>query len=364
MLSQQNSDSRHAVRVHEQSTPIASLEDLPVVSIKIEKLTLDGSPRLAGEDLEHARLLASIHSTLPPITVRQQTMQVIDGRHRIHAALLNGQSVIDARLVECDERTGYVLAVRENVAHGLPLSLADRRAAAVTIITSHPHWSDRVVAEQTGLSDKTVSALRTSAPGSGGTEQNARLGRDGRLRPLNSAARRRPAAALIQEDPSVGLREIARATGLSPSTVRDVRTRINDGKDPVPARYSDSERDETAAVPPVGVAGVAGVANTEPAGAPRRSAFQFKPVNRDELMAKLMGDPSLKFNNSGRNLLRWLDRYTVSSADCRTLAPNIPDHWALPLADLARSCANAWAALAEQLEQRSEDAGPARQYDS
>jgi hypothetical protein len=361
----QNSDRRHSVDLQERSTPITSLDDFPVVTIEIEKLTLDGSPRLAGEDLEHARLLANVRSALPPITVRRQTMQVIDGRHRIHAALLNGQSVIEARLIECDELTGFALAVRENVAHGLPLSLSDRRAAAISIIASHPHWSDRVVAEQTGLSDKTVSTLRTTGPASGAADQNARLGRegrlgrDGRLRPLNSANRRRQAAAMLREDPSVGLREVARTTGLSPATVLDVRSRIDEGKDPVPARYRDTggatdEGDAAAATAPAAPARPTG-----PTGVPRRNVVQFEPINRNELMAKLMGDPSLRFNDSGRNLLRWLDRYAVNPENCRTLAPTIPDHWALPLADLARNCANVWITLAEQLEQRStDDAGP------
>ncbi len=266
-------------------------------------------------------------------------MQVIDGRHRIHAALLNGRSVIEARLVECDERTAFALGVRENIAHGLPLSLSDRRAAAVSIIAFHPHWSDRVVAEQTGLSDKTISTLRTVGSASDPAEQSARLGRDGRLRPLNSAAMRRKAAAMLREDPSAGLREIARSTGLSPTTVRDVRIRIDEGKDPVPARYSDTTNRSFAA------------ASTPP----RRRGGHLEPINRKALLAKLMGDPSVKFNDSGRSLLRWLERYSVNPENCETLAPNIPDHWALPIANLARSCATAWTMLAEQLEQRTSE---------
>jgi len=369
-----NSDRVDSPNAHGQdkATPITSLDHYPVVSVEIERLTLEGSPRLAGEDLEHARMLASVQDKLPPITVRRQTMQVIDGRHRIHAALLNGRSVIDARLVDCTERTAFALAVRENIAHGLPLSLADRRAAAVSIMDSHPHWSDRVVAEQTGLSDKTVSALRAANTVPGAAEQSARLGRDGRLRPLNSAARRRRAAAMLKEDPTAGLREIARSTGLSPATVRDVRIRIDEGKDPVPARYSNTgtgaatgHRAGAGANRAAGVAPRADSADqggesasAQPAQqpvAPRRSPSAIERINRNDLLAKLMGDPSLKFNDSGRNLLRWLDRYSVNPENCETLAPNIPDHWALPIANLARSCATAWMLLAEQLEQRSAD---------
>lgn len=335
-----NSDCVTSADVYGGSTPITSFEDYPIASIEIEKLTLEGSPRLGGEDLQHARVLAGIQGPLPPITVRRQTMQVIDGRHRIRAAQLNGRSVIDARLVECDERTAFALAVRENVTHGLPLSLADRRAAAVSIIAFYPHWSDRVVAEQTGLSDKTVSALRTTGPTPDSAGQGARLGRDGRLRPLNSAAMRRKAAAMLKEDPSAGLREIARSTGLSPATVRDVRIRIDEGKDPVPARYSDTTNRASAAA----------------AKPPRRRSGQHEPpINLKSLLAKLMGDPSLKFNDSGRSLVRWLDRYSVTPESCERQALNIPDHWVLPIASLARNCARAWTKLAEQLERRCTD---------
>src|SRR4029078_7378388 len=94
-------------------------------------------------------------------------MRVIDGMHRVRAALLNGRTRIDARLLDCDEGAAFVFAVKTNVKHGLPLSPSDRAAAAARIIAIHPHWSDRAVAAATALSDKTISPIpaRSTADG-------------------------------------------------------------------------------------------------------------------------------------------------------------------------------------------------------
>jgi ParB-like chromosome segregation protein Spo0J len=291
-------------------------------------------------------VLANVQGPLPPITVRRSTMQVIDGRHRIRAAIMNGRSEIDARLVDCDEGMAFALAVSENIAHGLPLSLADRRAAALSIIAYHPRWSDRVVAVQAGLSDKTISALRTAgAPvNDGSQEAEARLGMDGRLRPLNTAAMRRKAAQMLTERPEAALREVARSTGLSPATVRDVRMRLDTGKDPVPARYSGGQSRGSAEV----------------IRARRRNGEQAALINLRDLLAKLRSDPSLKFSEAGRNVVRWLDRHAVDPESSAAVATRVPDRWAITVAHLARSSAMTWTMLAEQLEQRPSDDGTAR----
>lgn len=271
-------------------------------------------------------------------------MHVIDGMHRIRAALLNGRDSIAARLVDCDERTAFVLAVKANITHGLPLSSADRKAAAVSIMASHPEWSDRSVAEAAGLSDKTVSAIRASAT-SKLPQSNSRVGRDGRVRPLNSASRRRQAAAMLIERPDAGLREVARATGLSPATVRDVRRRADRGEDPVPERYRT----------PAGPQLLHAVRTLPKTGAqPRQSAME---IDGKTLLTKLMHDPSVRFSEAGKYTLRWLYQYTVDAPSCQGLGENVPDHWAELVADLARNCAMAWTALAEQLEERAAQDG-------
>ncbi|MEU3337907.1 ParB N-terminal domain-containing protein [Streptomyces sp. NPDC006668] len=334
--------------VLDRELSIPRIESYPAVSIGIDELVLEGSPRSAGEDPDHTRTLADVAEELPPIIVHRSTMQVIDGMHRVRAALINGSTVIRARLIDCDERTAFVLAVKANITHGLPLSPADRKSAAASIIASHPEWSDRIVAAATGLSDKTVAVIRTSATAEL-PQSNERLGRDGRVRPLNSASRRRQAAAMLLDRPDAGLREVARATGLSPATVRDVRRRTHRGEDPVPERYRAAERAEqvTKDAP---LPAVQPIRRLTGAPVPAQS-----PVDRQALMAKLMNDPSVRFSESGKYTLRWLYQYSVDQESCQSLGDHVPHHWAELVADLARSCAMAWATLAEQLEERSSE---------
>lgn len=339
-----HTDGEHVGLVvgRKDTTPGIPVEAHPIRSVEIADLVLLGSPRSAGEDPVHTRALAEIDD-LPPILVHQATMQVIDGMHRVRAAQLNGRTAIRARVVDCDSATAFVLAVRANVTHGLPLPPQDRRAAAQFIIALHPQWSDRAVAAATGLSDKTVSGLR-SAPAPGAPQHRERVGRDGRVRPLNSAARRRQAAVMIAERPDAGLREIARATGLSPATVRDVRLRTGRGEDPVPAKYREAATADL--VPRAAPAQQAAVAP-----AARRSAPAGR-VDGRTLLAKLMSDPSLRFSEAGRVALRWLHHHTVDLDGCRDVGGTIPDHWSAPVAELARSCAMAWLTLADELEER------------
>ncbi|MBZ9641723.1 ParB/RepB/Spo0J family partition protein, partial [Streptomyces sp. PSKA30] len=132
----------------------------PVVEVEIGSLSLSGSPRLGGERPEHIQLLAAAQKPLPPITVHRPTMRVIDGYHRLKAARLRGERTIAARFFDGDEAAAFVLAVKLNVTHGLPLALADRKRAAERIVVSHPQWSDRRVASVTGIAPGTVGEIR------------------------------------------------------------------------------------------------------------------------------------------------------------------------------------------------------------
>ncbi|MEU6449817.1 ParB N-terminal domain-containing protein [Streptomyces sp. NPDC048232] len=329
-------------------------EQQPPTPVRIDSLVLADSPRLAAENPDHVRVLAEAGDCLPPITVHRSTLRVVDGVHRVRAALLNGRTEIAARLLDCDPADAFVLSVEANVTHGLPLSRADRAAAAARIILSHPQWSDRAVATTAGLSDKTVSRIRAQSAAANGVPTGTRIGRDGRVRPLDSTWRRRHAAAIFRERPDAGLREVARATGLSPTTVRDVRRRIDLGENPVPLRYRTQE-DNPAQSSPVA-----------PAPAPRRPAAPAQAVrgsfvvDRQRLLAKLGGDPSLRHTEAGRRALRWLHHHSVDGDGIEALGQGLPCHWAPDVADLARSCAAAWNELAEQLQRRAEQRQPIR----
>jgi ParB-like chromosome segregation protein Spo0J len=316
---------------------ISDVEAHPVTIVPISSLIVENSIRQQGEDSGHVELLAGAADDLPPIVVHRSTMRIIDGVHRVRAAMLNGDDKIAARLIDCDDRVAFVLAVKANVTHGLPLSQSDRAFAAAMVIRSHPQWSDRAVAAATGLSDKTVSRIRTrSGQVTDNLRSESRRGRDGRLRPLDTGPMRQQAAAMIQANRAVTLREVASATGLSIATVRDVRQRVDRGENPVPVKYQRPGK------------------NGKRSGAQAKARQGATASDHRALLTKMTHDPALKFTEAGRNALRWLHDHTVDDEDLENLGQDLPDRWAPVVASLARDCAKAWSGLADELEQRTD----------
>ncbi|NYV76215.1 ParB/RepB/Spo0J family partition protein, partial [Streptomyces sp. UH6] len=166
---------------------IGAIRRSPVEQVRLDALRLTGSPRSEGEDSRHVRLLGEAETALPPIVVHRATMRVVDGVHRVRAASLRGLERIDAQFFEGGKDEVFVLSVALNTAHGLTLSLADRTAAALRILTTHPDWSDRSVATVAGISATKVARLRHDVAATGAT---FRVGRDGRSRPVDAAAGR------------------------------------------------------------------------------------------------------------------------------------------------------------------------------
>ncbi|GAA3545477.1 ParB N-terminal domain-containing protein [Amycolatopsis ultiminotia] len=295
------------------------------------------SPRRSGADPEHVARLAAIDGPLPPILVDRRTMCVIDGTHRLLAAAANGHATIEAEFFDGTAEDAFLRAVRANVTHGLPLSQEDRRAAAGRIVSTHPHLSDRAIAHVAGLSAKTVAIVRRGLGDAAG-QPAARVGRDGKLHPLDKAAGRNRAAALIGEYPDASLREIARRAGVSPATVSDVRKRLACG------------------APPAGTTAPA-PGNTAPMPAPPPPAPAPAPVPMPDLrrpdpgplLAKLVRDPSLRSREDGRQLLRLLHRDAAAKNELSTLATAVPSHCTEVVHGLARHYAEMWLEFAQQL---------------
>lgn len=310
--------------------------------LPISSLLPADSPRLAGEDMQHARLLADSDAELPPILVHRKTLQVIDGMHRLRAAVLRGENEIRVRYFDGGEDAAFVIAVEANIAHGLPLSLADREAAAARILKSHPQWSDRAIAAVAGLSAKTVGAIRSGATADL-PQLHSRIGRDGRVRPLNSADGRRRASELFRLRPNASLRTIAREAGISAGTARDVRERMRRGEDPIPPR----QRDNSGAKPSTPERDLRrGVA----AGRVSRSR------DRATILRNFRRDPSVRFTDTGRNLLRWLDARAIGVDGWESVVRAIPPHCAYVIADLACAIAEEWLGVAEYLRQNTDPA--------
>ena len=274
-------------------------------------------------------MLSRIDARFPPILVHRKTMRVIDGMHRLGAAILRGDELIEARFFDGTEHEAFILAVQANITHGLPLSVADRSRAAERIIATEPTWSDRAIAAAVGLGARTIGTIRLRMRTQSDGEVQARTGRDGRVRPVDSAKGRLIAAQIIRERPDAALRTIAREAGVSLATARDVRLRLQNDEDPLQPRH----RQRSKAQPSVAAA----------------------PQDRPDLATILQGlqnDPSLRFTESGRNLLRWIFSRAIRADQRLDVAGKVPPHRTEIIADVARSCADEWLRLAEELERR------------
>ncbi|GAA2400787.1 ParB N-terminal domain-containing protein [Nonomuraea africana] len=297
-----------------------------VIRLPIRLLKQGRSPRLSGIDRAHVRVLAELNSRLPPILVHHPTMEVIDGVHRLCAARLNGRDEIAARLFAGSAAQAFLLAVETNLAHGLTLSLAERKAAARAIIVDHPDWSDRRLGAATGLSPKTVAALRRRST-EDSPQLSERVGQDGRVRPLNNAEGRRIASEVIAARPDAPLREIAKAAGVSVGTAHDVRTRIRKGEDPLTRRRQLRT-------------------DAEPAG------IEGEDSDVRLVLETLRRDPSLRYSSRGRSMLRWLDSLVLREEQVSALLNDVPPHSALLVAKLARHCATVWGRIAESIDEK------------
>jgi hypothetical protein len=275
-----------------------------VTRVAITALGPADSPRLRGEDLKHVHLLAQSGAALPPILVHRPTMRVIDGMHRLRAARLRGESDIQVTYYDGDDLGAFIEAVRANITHGLPLTLADRRAAALRILTANPELSDRSVAGLTGLSPKTVGAARRNA-GAQLLGPAYRLGQDGRWRPSRTIAPPHPAA------PCPGDRPGPRA--------------------PAPARTTATRTTASSA---------AATARKRPSTA----------KDAHSIIQHLAQDPALRLSERGRALVRRLTTLSPRPSEWSELIAAVPPHWAERLAQLAIANAREWDHLAIKLQ--------------
>jgi hypothetical protein len=313
-----------------------------VVRVPIESLVRSGSPRLEGENAEHVRTLAESGAALPPIVVHLPSRKIIDGMHRLQVAILRGEKDIEARFFQGTETDVFLLSVAANIQHGLPLSQDDRIAAAERIFIMHPEWSDRMVAIVVGLSGKRVAALRRQLAGH--TPQPAvRIGRDGRSRPVDGAAGRVRAAKLIASDPDASLRQVAREAGISPATVADVRDRIRRGEDPIPARRA-TKAERSLPGRDLEVCGTV----------PREPSTKVISELTVEL-AELCRDPSLRFTEAGRTMLRMFDACQAVVRHEERIKKELPIHQLALIAELNHAYAEKMRSFAAGLQELQSD---------
>ncbi|WP_433325341.1 ParB N-terminal domain-containing protein [Spirillospora sp. CA-294931] len=312
----------------------------------IDSLVTTASPRLEGEDEEHIRTLAESGTLLPPIVVHLPSRRVIDGMHRLRAAVLRGERDIEARFFHGTEADVFLLSVAANIQHGLPLSQRDRMAAAERIFAIHPEWSDRMVAIVVGLSNKKIGTLRQRVVGHI-PQPAVRIGRDGRSRPVDGAVGRQRAATLITTEPHASLRQIAREAGISPATAADVRDRLRRGEDPIPSRRSAKAKEALAASHPE-------VCATAEKESPAKVISELTAT-----FGRLRRDPSLRFTDAGRTLLRMFDACQAVVRAEETIKKRLPPHQLALMAELSHAYAQILQSFSVELRelQTSQAAG-------
>lgn len=323
---QSQADDRTAGQVPDQA---------PTMRVAISSLVIVDSPRLTGENAEHIQNLVDAQGELPPITVHRASMRVLDGIHRLRAAERRGEKEIEARFFDGNEADAFVIAVRSNIAHGLPLSLHDRNAAATRIIASHPHWSDRLIASVTGLAPGTIADRRRNVKT---VSTDIRLGRDGRSRPVNSAERRNIVSKLLTDDPNQSLRHVAKIAGVSPETVRDVRDRLRlHSENSIPAEHTKLHQQDHL---------------TEDKKQQNAISHAVRE-DLNQIMRHLRSDPTLRAAGTGRMLLRLLGMRAIPSDQWAALCDHVPVRYKSAVASLAMECADIWRKFAERLTEQN-----------
>jgi hypothetical protein len=156
--------------------------------------------------------------------------------------------------------------------------------------------------------------------------------------------------------PEASLREIAQAAGISPGTVRDVRDRMRRGDDPIPLNQRGISRRTG---PDQRPAQDQRTGPDQRTGHDERTGPDQRPAavpRRDpaSILRNLRKDPSLRFSESGRALLRWLDMRAMGPDGSRQLIDTIPPHCTYIIADLARATAEDWLQFADRLKRRAE----------
>ncbi len=323
------------------TVPHCSLESAPIAS-----LILTGTPRVNGTDAEHVLRLAEVEEGLPPVLVQRSTLRVIDGMHRVQAAILRGDDAIMVRYFDGSDAESFVQSVQANVTHGLPLSTAEREAAVERIVGMYPDWSDRAIAAVAGLSPPTVASIRRRSTEKS-SQLSRRVGRDGRRRPVDGAPGRAKAMAIMRQRPEASLREVAQEAGISVGTAHNIRAglrgEVKAGTDGPGLGHEARARQKSVPVP----------SRQASDGAVPQSAEAHQALKR--LLSSLRVDPSLRMTEKGRLLLQWLSILTFDAEELQQFVDSIPAHRLLSVAQLAQECSMTWRRLSAELQRRIGD---------
>jgi hypothetical protein len=168
--------------------------------LALDEIRRDGGtqPR-AAIDWKHIKLLEEQMEDgkeLEPVTVFYdgESYWLADGFHRWHAHRNQGKEAIACVTYQGSRRDAVLYSVGANADHkpALPRSREDKRRAVMTLLQDSQwrEWSDREIARQCKVSDKTVGSLRKSICGnSADTKLNTerKVQRGGKTYTVNTA---------------------------------------------------------------------------------------------------------------------------------------------------------------------------------
>lgn len=182
------------------------MSGLTILSLSV--LTTDDAiqPRTDGLNQHHVDALTeSGPGAWPPVVVvtRGSDHVLVDGYHRLAAARSLGVSKLACEIrPEPDDGDLRGLAFMLNSAHGLPLTLTERKVEAERLLAGGRHdVSSNELAKRCGLSDKTVEAIRAKLESTSEIPKlSERIGGDGKKRPATKGGARERAR---RDDPSL-----------------------------------------------------------------------------------------------------------------------------------------------------------------
>lgn len=288
-----------------------------ITQVSVASIQPGESLRLKGESKDHVTSMVQA-GDMPPIIVHRPTMKVIDGTHRVTAAKRQHRDTIAVRFFDGTVDEAFVLAVVANAGNGLPMTTKDRKAAAARILGIYPDWSDRMIADTTGLSHHTVGGIRRKRSGGQFAHLNRRLGRDGKTYPPRPTAGRRAGANLIRADQKASVREVTRQTGALVGNTQNVRSPLRQSVEPmVPTN--------------------------------RGAGLGFHLARAKEILRRLWNDPEVRSHDKGKAMMELLSHSLRTAMDAQAAIRSAPEHYGNAMAEYAAACGDSWHRLAKDL---------------
>jgi len=171
------------------------------------------------EGAEFAALVEDVrqHDLRTPMTVWEDvstgTQSLLDGRNRLRALIASGRELHDYYfhvVGHCEStRDPYAYVLSANV-HRRHLTPAQKRDLIAEVLKAQPEKSNRTIAKQTKVDDKTVAAVRGKLEATAEIPQLTKtVGADGKSR--TKAPTQKPATTATETDVSVAKRTGAAA---------------------------------------------------------------------------------------------------------------------------------------------------------